>query len=124
MSQDRPSAAELVEAVREFLERDVLPAVEGRTRFHTRVAVNALGMVQRELEDGPALDAAEHEALRALLGCDGTTGELNAALAAGIRSGDLDAARDDVVAHVRRTVADKVRIANPRYLHAEGEETS
>ncbi len=124
MSQDRPTAAELVEAVREFLESDVVPAVSGRTLFHTRVAVNALGIVQRELDEGVAADAAEHERLRVLLGYDATLGELDAALAAGIRSGELDGARNDVVSHVRRTVADKVRIANPRYLRApEGKET-
>ena len=33
----RPTAAELVEAVREFLENDVFPEAEGRVQFHTRV---------------------------------------------------------------------------------------
>ena len=44
---DRPSAGELVAAVREYLERDVMPATEGRVAFHARVAVNVLGMVER-----------------------------------------------------------------------------
>ena len=43
---DLPDAAGLVEAVREFLERDVMTATEGRVQFHTRVAVNVLGMVR------------------------------------------------------------------------------
>ena len=43
-------AAELVAAVREFLERDVMAATEGRVQFHTRVAVNVLSMVERELD--------------------------------------------------------------------------
>ena len=43
VTQDRPTAAELVTAVREFLERDVMAATEGRVQFHTRVAVNVLG---------------------------------------------------------------------------------
>ena len=42
---DAPSAAELVEAVREWLERDVMAATEGRLRFHARVAVNVLSIV-------------------------------------------------------------------------------
>ncbi|MDQ1374233.1 MAG: hypothetical protein QOJ09_1571, partial [Actinomycetota bacterium] len=57
---DIPTAAQLVEAVREFLERDVMAATEGRVQFHTRVAVNVLGMVERELALGPA-QAAEHD---------------------------------------------------------------
>ena len=49
---DAPDAASLVEAVREFLERDVLPATTGRVQFHARVAANVLAMVERELADG------------------------------------------------------------------------
>ena len=51
---DLPDAAGLVEAVREFLERDVMTSTEGRVQFHTRVAINVLNMVQREIEQGPA----------------------------------------------------------------------
>ena len=43
---DVPSAAQLVEAVREYLERDVMAATEGRVRFHARVAVNVLAASQ------------------------------------------------------------------------------
>ncbi|MER3453300.1 MAG: hypothetical protein C4344_06645, partial [Acidimicrobiia bacterium] len=59
----RPSAVELLEAVREFLERDVMSAVEGRVRFHTRVAVNVLAMVGRELAADPAGSTSYTEAL-------------------------------------------------------------
>ena len=79
---DRPTAAELVAAVREYLERDVMTATEGRVAFHARVAVNVLGMVERELELGAAQDAAEHDRLVALLGRDGTVRELTEVLAA------------------------------------------
>ena len=62
--------------MREYLERDVMPATEGRIAFHARVAVNVLGMVERELELGAALDVAEHARLVELLGRDGTIREL------------------------------------------------
>ena len=42
---DPPSVAELVEAVREFLETDVMEATDGRVRFHARVAARVLAMV-------------------------------------------------------------------------------
>ncbi len=51
---DRPTAAELVAAVREYLERDVMTSTEGRVAFHARVSANVLGMVERELELGDA----------------------------------------------------------------------
>jgi hypothetical protein len=116
MTQDRPSAAELVAAVRAFLEADVMPAVEGRVAFHTRVAVNALGMVERELLLGPAADDAERERAVALLGHDGDLRALEAELAGAIRRGEHTYDDATVVEHVRATVRDKLRIANPKYL--------
>jgi len=106
---DRPTAAELVEAVREFLERDVMEATEGRIRFHARVAVNVLNMVQRELEAGPEQAAVHQKRLRQL------GFEDDAALAAAIRRGDLDDRYDEVKEAVNASVDDKLAVANPRY---------
>jgi len=38
----------------EFLTGSVMPATSGQLAFHARVAANALGIVARELELGPA----------------------------------------------------------------------
>jgi aminoglycoside phosphotransferase (APT) family kinase protein len=46
----RPTISELVEAAREFLAGQVMPATEGQLAFHARVAANVLGIVGRELE--------------------------------------------------------------------------
>jgi aminoglycoside phosphotransferase (APT) family kinase protein len=107
---DVPTAAELVEAVREFLERDVMTATEGRVQFHTRVAVNVLNMVQRELTLG-ADQAVTHTERLAVLGV-GSERELSDAIA----SGAMDDRLDEVVAIVRATVRDKLAVANPKYL--------
>jgi uncharacterized protein YbgA (DUF1722 family) len=109
---DRPTAGELVEAVREFLERDVMAATEGRVQFHTRVAVNVLGMVQREIELGPVQADAHRERLEELGFAD------EAELAAAIRSGAVDDRYDEIKAAVTATVTDKLRVANPKYLEA------
>jgi hypothetical protein len=106
----RPTAEELVDAVREFLERDVMTQTTGALQFHARVAVNALAAVGRELHDGPAM-AVAHAARLAALGYS-TEGEL----ADAIRSGALDDRYDDVVVAVRATVHDKLAVANPKYL--------
>ncbi|MEV0587219.1 DUF6285 domain-containing protein [Nonomuraea sp. NPDC050310] len=105
---DAPTAAELVAAVRDFLGSDVLPAVEGRVRFHTRVAINVLAMVERELLLGPE-QAAEHAVRLAALGVADDAG-----LAAAIRSGELDG--PEVTELVRRAVRAKLEVANPGYL--------
>jgi Domain of unknown function (DUF6285) len=114
--QDRPTAVELLEAIREFLEHDVMPAVEGRVQFHSRVAVNALGMLERELRLGPDLDAAERARLAGLLDHDADLAALTTELAGRIRDGSLDDRRDDVVAAVRESVRAKLLVSNPRYL--------
>jgi hypothetical protein len=116
MTQDRPTASELVAAVREFLERDVMTATEGRVQFHTRVAVNVLNVVERELNLGPDLERVEWTRAAGLLGHDGDVDALERELAMAIRSGGLDQRLDDVRAHVRATVREKLLIANPGYL--------
>jgi hypothetical protein len=106
---DAPSATELVEAVREFLERDVMESTEGRVRFHARVAARALAIVERELASADTMAAAHAERLAAL----GFVSE--AELAAAIRAGACDDRWDEVAAAVRATVADKLAVANPDY---------
>jgi len=108
---DQPTAAELVVAVREFLEGDVMAATEGRVQFHTRVAVNVLGMIEREIGLGPEQREAHAAALARL----GVSDE--AELARAIRDGTLDDRRDEVVEVVRQTVRAKLEVANPKYLH-------
>jgi hypothetical protein len=119
MAQDRPTAAELVQAVREFLENDVMAATEGRVQFHTRVAVNALGMIERELEHGPSFADAERIRAAALLGHDDEVRVLERELAARIRDHSLDDQLNAVREHVRATVREKLLVANPGYLPAD-----
>ncbi len=116
MAQDRPTATELIQAVREFLERDVMDATEGRVQFHTRVAANALGMIERELTSGEGFTDAERLRAAAILGHDDDTRALERELAARIRDGSLDDDLDAVRAHVRATVREKLLVANPGYL--------
>jgi hypothetical protein len=109
---DVPSAAELLDAVRQFLETEVVAATEGRVRFHARVAANVAGMVAREIVLGPS-HAEAHAARLATLGV-GSEVEL----AAAIRSGALDARASEVRAVVRASVIDKLAVANPSYLRS------
>ena len=107
---DRPSVAELVEAVREWIDGDVRAGTDGRLAFHARVAVNALRMVERELALEPGLNAAHAERL-ARLGCTD-----DAQLAEQIRSGALDDRIDEARALVGASVHDKLLVANPAWL--------
>lgn len=112
---DKPTLAEIVTAVREFIETKAIPELTGHTAFHARVAANALAIAERELATGPASAAAEHGRLKALLGRDGTLDQLNRALAARIASGDITAATPGLTAHLKATTIDKVAIDQPSY---------
>jgi hypothetical protein len=125
--QDRPTAGELLEAVRAFLERDVVPALDGTAKFHARVAANLLAIVGRELEHEAAQHAAEWARLDGLLGVAPLPSPAawrealaarTAALCERIRRGeaDTDPTRAAVLAHVRATVCEKLAIANPNLL--------
>lgn len=109
-----PTAAELVVAVAEFLRGEVMAVTEGRVNFLARVSANVLDGVERELRLGADQARRHRERLDALAYHD------HAALAAAIRSGELEAADPVLVAAVRAAVTDRLAVANPRYLEQPG----
>lgn len=100
----RPTASELVEAVREQLVQDA--EAGGGGAYRARVAANALRIVERELRCG----ADQQERRDAALGAAGFGDEadLTAALRRGVGV--------DVIDLVASGVVDRVRVANPAYL--------
>ena len=94
---ERPTAQELTEAIVEFLGGEILPTLDDhRLRFRTLVAMNALGIVHREL----AALRPEDDAVRS-------------ELARRIRADDVD---QGMLAQVKADVEARLRIASPRYL--------
>jgi len=55
----RPTARELLDAVRMFLTEDVMANATGQLQFHARVAANAVAIVERELAQPPAEPAGD-----------------------------------------------------------------
>lgn len=98
----RPTAAELVAAVAEFLETDVREHTSGSVNFHARVAANVLRTVERELvDDSVAPD---------LLGYPDEQ-----AFAKAIRAGELDARGAEVTAVLHCLVRHRLAVAHPGY---------
>lgn len=93
----RPTAAELVEAVREHLTERVAPLLDGADAYGLRVAANALGIVQRELDSTPTPEPVIDEP----------------SLAARIRGGHEPDAGD--LDRIRAAVTARLRVANPRW---------
>ena len=106
----RPTALELVEAVREHLEATKVDGRGGPAAFDDRVARNALLMVEREFRLGPSIVRAHADRL-ADLGFDTDT-----AVASAIRSGTFDDALDTIGRVLAPSVRDQLLVANPSYL--------
>jgi hypothetical protein len=130
--QDRPTSVELLEAAADFVDREIVPAIEGSRQFQARVVANVLRIVAREIQmEDPAV-RLEVKALARLLGREAphlhslddlrnTSRTMGEELSARIRAGEADspARRAEVLAVVRQCVEDKLRIANPRYLEKD-----
>ena len=96
MQHDRPTPQELAEAVREFLQEEILPIVDDhRLKFRTIVAINGLGIAERELWARTTPRAEDW------------------GLARRIRAGDVP---ENAVAQLKEQVAAKLRVSNPRHL--------
>jgi hypothetical protein len=94
---ERPTAQELAEAIQEFLAGEILPTLtDHRLRFRMLVALNALGIVYRELA---ALEAEDDTAQREL--------------ARRIRAGDVP---PGTLARVKAGVEARLAVASPTYL--------
>ena len=107
---DVPTAGQLLEAVREWVEGDARQATTGRVQFHSRVVANVMAMLEREIESGPAMAEAHTFRLAAL----GVASEAD--LASRIRSGEWSVDDRPLLDTVRATVVDKLAVANPKYL--------
>jgi aminoglycoside phosphotransferase (APT) family kinase protein len=90
-----PTNREIVQAVRDWLAEEIKPAAEGHAKFQVAVAMNALGIVMRDLD---AAVRAEDKALAdRLLG------------------GTATLAEPGLLARLRRAVLDKCAVDSPKY---------
>jgi hypothetical protein len=114
---DRPDAAELLQAIANLLEQEVMPAVGGGgLEYRVRVAVNLARILERETRLGPATLTRERELLESLVGPGGDLLELNARLVARLRSGDVDLDFERrALAALGEVARAKLAIARPGY---------
>jgi Domain of unknown function (DUF6285) len=128
---DRPTAVELVNAVRHYLENELLPTLtDPRLKFQTLIAANVLSIAERELkteEVDLTVELAVYAELRKHGGDPSTTTEMraavwtaNALLCEKIRHGDYDQPEkfQALARRLRSVVERKLQTANPRYLAA------
>ena len=127
--QDRPTLAEYLQAVTHFLDEEAVPNLTGSRQFYGRVAANVLRAVMRELENEEHDLTAEWARLNQLLPSTERPASQSALrkairqqtdeLCQRIRKGEADTGpyREQVMAHVRECVREKLLVNNPQWLN-------
>ena len=124
--QDRPDAAELLEAVAEYLFAELRPEVPREQRFRVLVAANVCAVVARELRAGEAPDRDDLELFAELLGEEAKPPDdpdelaeqargAAARLAERLRSGELDDRIEELAPRLAEHVRRKLDVARPGY---------
>lgn len=118
--QYEPSAEDLLAAMAELLEDELLPALPDALKHKCRVAANLARILERQERLGPDATARESEALRALLGEDGGSEALSARLAQRIREDDGPQFQRDAWEALVAISRDDLAIAKPGHDAWEG----
>ena len=114
--QDRPTASELLEAIAELLEQELLPALKGPLQHPVRVAGNLCRILEREARLGAAHDAREIELLAGALAeapGDRAAESLSRALVARLDAGHDPALERRAFRALVEIVRSKLAIAKP-----------
>ena len=116
LMQDRPSAAELLDSVAEYLFAELRPEVSREQRFKVLVAANVCAVVARELRAGDQPDAEDLALFGELLGREVDDPRAAAAeLSRAIRSGAFDDRIRELAPRLEEHVRRKLEIARPGY---------
>ena len=113
--REQPAAADLIDAVAEFITRDLAPTLTGRLAFHARVAANVLAIVKRELSLGAEADRADAARLAALLGAEGDPASLTEELCRRIEAGEIAADDPALIDHLWATTLATLAVDQPGY---------
>lgn len=95
-----PTNREMVQAVRDWLGEAIRPGAEGHGKFEVAVAMNALGIVMRDLDAGPRAE--------------------DKALSDALMTGETTLSRSGLLARLRRAVLDKCAVDSPKYAALAG----
>ncbi len=127
--QYRPEAADLCDAIADYLLKEVMPAVKesDELAYKALVSWNMLGVVSRELREEEdllrnevgrlhqILDEPGLEDLETLADVKKRISELNDKLATRIKTEKISDPSSQIWSHVRQTLVENLSISNPRF---------
>jgi len=116
MPSSLPNAPTLMKAAIKYLEDELLPELAGYHRFKTRVTINVLATIKRELELRDEHAAREQSRLVSLLGYEDDIEGLNEELCGRIREGGIAADDAALRKHIRESLREALTINNPRWI--------
>ncbi len=119
--QYRPTTAELLAAVADLLETDVLAAVPADLQHKVRVAANLARVLEREARLEADSLAHERELLTELLGHAGPVDDLRDELARRLRAGSDETFERAAWTALVAVARDDLAIAKPGHDQWEGE---
>ncbi|ALO27502.1 MULTISPECIES: DUF6285 domain-containing protein [Leptospira] len=127
--QDKPTSTDLLEAIQDFLMKEVLPQFKDKEllSYKTLVSWNMLGVVSREIRSGEELLDKELGRLVELLNKNlvipptldkkkNLAHVWNVELRDKIRREKLSSENSRYWNHVKETVKEKVEVINPRFI--------
>lgn len=116
MPRSIPSASILLSAAVKYLQEDLMPTLSGYHRFQTRITVNVLNMIRRELDLGESHGLAERQRLTTLVGHDEPIDELNRELCDLIHADRIKWQDPILRDHLRRSLENALEINNPKWI--------
>ncbi len=115
MSQYLPDVPELLKTVQGYI-RELAAKSKGGDKYDALVAAYLLGICERELKNGPTIDAKEKEQLAKFLKSESSLEDLHKAICAGIRNGDLDGQWDELLDMLLTQTVANVSVVRPDHL--------
>jgi len=118
MPRSYPDRETLMDVIVDYLEGELYPKLSGVDRYRSRVAINALRIVQREMTMGPSLQATDAQALRELLGAsqdDRDDVALEETLADDIAQGRRSLDDPALVSYLRDSLRRALQVNNPKW---------
>ena len=111
-----PSASELLNSIREFMNNEVQPAVNDPALvYKLRIASNLLATVEREIDLSPAAVSCEHAVFSELALPKGTLIQQRQALSSKIQAGDYDQQITNLAKALLEPTRQRLGIDNPKY---------
>ena len=110
---DRPTSAELVEVVSEFLEKETKSQLPNHLAFKTQIAINVLNIVKREQQNEDVLTKESKEILLNLFQ-DSDKANIKE-LAKQIGTGKLKLENKELQEALIKITKKKISVDNPKY---------